>query len=344
MSRAGATLLAGAQVPLEDFPVDVAWSPDSRQLVVAGGEGRLYRVDAGDGSAVLMGEQPPGLLSVVWQPGGKLLATAGQDGAVLRWDATTPGAAPQRLHRGMGWPAGLAFQPRGKALAFALGKQLQVLDLEGQVLASLGPHEVGLTHLVWRSVDEIIAVGNGALFTDRLAPQPEIARHVLEGSPLCLALSPDGRVAAAGLQDGQLQFRMLAAGKRSRMSGYDGKVPLLAWSGNSRYLASTSTGNPDIVVWDFGGKGPEGSAPIELRLHAERVEALAFQPAGNHLVSTGRDWRVVLWKPGPGAQAAEPLDVQLLDGPASLARWSPDGRQVAIAQASGRLRVFSIRS
>ena len=340
MSRAGASLQAGAQSPLDDFPVDLAWSADARHVLVAGGEGKLHRVTAADGAVDLLGEQQPGLLSVACQPGGNRVATAGQDGAVRLWE----GGASIIVHRGMGWPTGLAFEPRGKALAFAVGKQLRIHGLDGALLGDIGPHEVGITHLAWRNADELIVAGNGALFTDRLRPESSITRHVLEGTPQCLALSPDGRIAAAGLQDGQVQFRILPTQKRSRMSGYDGKLALVAWSGNSRYLATASTGSQDIVVWDFSGKGPEGSAPLELRLHAERIEALAFQPAGNHLVSVGRDGRVVLWKPGPGAQAAAALDVQLLDGAGSLARWSPDGRQLAVAQASGRVRCFALRS
>ncbi len=164
---------------------------------------------------------------------------------------------------------------------------------------------------------------------------------MLEGTPLTLALSPDLKVAANGLA-GTLNFRYLNNRKRSRMSGYEGKVDQTAWSASSRYLATASSGATSVVVWDFGSKGPEGSEPLQLNAHEERIEALAWQGSGAMLASAGRDWRVVLWRPAPNGRAA--LDIQLLDGPAASACWSPDGTSLAVAQVSGKIRFFRLRA
>jgi WD40 repeat protein len=95
-----------------------------------------------------------------------------------------------------------------------------------------------------------------------------------------------------------------------------------------------------VVVWDFGGKGPEGSEPLQLEAHEERVEALAWQGAGAMLATAGKDWRLVLWRPGPGSR--KPLDIQLLEGPAGMMGWSPDGKRLAVALTSGTVRFFSL--
>ena len=86
---------------------------------------------------------------------------------------------------------------------------------------------------------------------------------------------------------------------------------------------------------------------MELNSHVERVECLAFQPEGPYLASGGRDWRLVLWRPGPAARGAvsdAALDVQLLDAPVTQLAWSRDGKQLAAAQADGRLRFYSLKS
>jgi WD40 repeat protein len=345
VSGPAARLEPGLEVRLDDYPVDLAWSPDGRHVMVAGGEGRLHRVTCADGAVSLRGEQAPGLLSVCWQPGGKLVATAGQDGAVRLWDALADDAG-QLVHRGMHWPAGLSFEPKGKALAFATGKVLRVFGSDGAPRVELAGHDVNLTQVAWRTSQELVATGNGALFVDRIAPDTQIARHALDGAPLSLAVSPDGRIAANGLQDGMVGFRYLIAQKRSRMSGYDGKVPHIAWSANSRYLATASSSSQEIIVWDFSGKGPEGSEPMELRAHTDRIEALAYAPEGAWLASGGRDGRLVLWKPGPAARGAVtdmPFDVQMPGGVICLLRWSRDGRQLAVAQADGGLRLFMLK-
>jgi WD40 repeat protein len=336
-------LVAGAVHTLDDYPTDLAWSPESDALVVGGGEGALYRVGAGAqaGALQLLGRHDPGVLGLAWQPHGTLLASSGQDGSVRLWDSGATGADAKIVHRGVRWPAGLAFRADGQRLAFAAGKDLLVLDAGGGLLATLTGHSCPLSHLHWRGRDELIAVGNGALFVDRPDAGGKVTQYVIEGTPLTLALSADMKVAACGLADGSVNFRYLNNQKRSRMSGYEGKVDQTVWSANSRYLATSSTGATSIVIWDFGGRGPEGSDPWQLAAHEERIDSLAWQGTGPYLASAGRDWRVVLWRPGPAAQ--KPLDIQLLDGPAGLARWSPDGKQLAVVQPSGKLRLYALR-
>ncbi len=310
---------------------------------MAGGEGRLYRIAREGGTAALLGEHAPGLLAAAWQPKGALIATTGQDGGVRLWDAHASAETHGHiLHRSPRWPAGLAWRADGERLAFAVGKDVHVVDVAGAPQLRLEAHSALLSHLTWRGRDEIIAAGHGAIFVDRIDRGGSIEQFVLEGAPVTLALSPDGKVVASGLADGTINFRHLNSRKRSRMSGYEGKVDQTVWSANSRLLATSSTGSSSIVVWDFGGKGPEGSDPAQLEGHEERIESLAWQCGGAHLVSAGRDWRVVLWRPGTAQR--KPLDVQLLDGPAALARWSPDGRQLAVALTDGGLRIYTLKA
>ena len=339
MSSDSTPLVAGPVVAIEDFPAALAWSPDGTTLAVGGGEGGLYRIDATTGEAQQFGEHLPGVLQLAWQPKGRMLVACGQDGATRLWDMGAPAAAPLDLHRATRWPAGAGWRADGQRLAFASGREALVFDAAGSPLAALPGHEVTLSHLTWRGRDELLAAGNGALYVDRV-DTGVIEQFVVEGTPLTLALSPDNRIAASGLADGTINFRHLNTRKRSRMSGYEGKVEHTTWSGNSRYLATASSGASSIVVWDFSGKGPEGSEPLQLNAHEERIEALAFQPGGALLVSGGRDWRVVLWRPGKASRTA--LDIQLLDGPAGTMCWSSDGRRLAVTQPTGKVRFFSI--
>jgi WD40 repeat protein len=341
MSAARMALAPGAAASIDDFPVALAWTPDSRAVFVGGGEGGIHRVQADDGVVRLLGQHAPGVLQLAFQPRGTLLASSGQDGTARLWRGAGDDLVPQILHRIRGWPAGLAWRADGHVLAFGAGKDVLVFDHAGDLQRTVSGYSTPLSHLAWRGREETITCGNGALFASRV-DTGAVEQFVLEGTPLTLSLSPDLKIVANGLADGSINFRNLNSRKRSRMSGYEGKVDQTAWSANSRYLATASSGASSVVVWDFGGKGPEGSEPLQLNAHEERIESLAWQGAGPLLVSAGRDWRVVLWKPAPNSRAA--LDIQLLDGPAGTACWSPDGTRLAVAQVSGKIRFFSLKA
>jgi WD40 repeat protein len=330
----------GATAVVEDFPVAMVWSADSKTVLVGGGEGRLYRVAADAGTALLLGEHAPGVLQIALPAAADVLLTAGQDNTVRRWSLSDMAAGAQPVHRGMRWPVGPSCRSDGQRFALASAKDVLVFDAGGAAQGKVGSHDVAISHLLWRGRDEILAAGNGKLFVDRI-DGGESTEFVLEGTPVSMALSADLKIVANGLADGSINFRYLNNRKRSRMSGYEGKVDQVAWSANSRFLASASTGASSVVVWDFGGKGPEGSEPMQFAAHEERIESLAWQSGGVLLASAGRDGRIALWR--PGIQKREALDIQLLDGPAGMISWSPDGKRLVAAQASGKLRFFSIK-
>jgi len=342
VSTPAAALVPGPVVLIDDFPTGLAWAPDGSALVVGGGEGNLMRLDVQSGAVSLLGTHAPGVLAVDWQPGsgGGSLISAGQDGTVRLWNLE--GGVGRVVHKALHWPTGLKFRGDGQRFAFISGRDVLVFDAAGTQQLVLTGHGRPLSQLAWRGRDELVAAGNGALFVDRTDGGGKVTEFLLEGTPMTLAVSPDLKVAASGLSDGTINFRYLNSQKRSRMSGYEGKVHLTAWSANSRLLSTSSTGATAIVVWDFSGRGPEGTEPLQLEAHEERIEALAWQGVGPYLVSAGRDWRVVLWRPGSKTRTA--LDIQLLDGPAGMACWSPDGKRLAVAQPSGKLRVFSLKA
>jgi WD40 repeat protein len=66
-----------------------------------------------------------------------------------------------------------------------------------------------------------------------------------------VAISPDGRSAAVGGRDGQLEVIDLATGKpvHPAVSGVRGDISSVAFSPDGSQVLTTSTG-PDVAVWD----------------------------------------------------------------------------------------------
>lgn len=327
-------------LPFDDYVADCAWSPDGTRLAVAGGEGKVALLDAAatQPAVQVIGEHLLGTLALAWQPRARRFATAGQDGAVVLWDADT--AREQRRWK----PAvtatqALQYSPAGDLLATAAGKVVTLWSAEGERIHSFAPASSTAVALAFDRPGTDLGVAlNGEIAVHRIEKSRyETRRYKWPAACLTVNFSGNGRFLASGMADGTLHFWNRSSGKDSQMRGYDGKVQLVGWSDNSRYLA-TSAGN-EIVLWDFTGRGPEGSRPVVLNGHTDRVDCLAWQPGGEHLVSGGRDWRLSLWRPGKSAQA---IDVQMTDAEISVVRWSADGKRVAVGEKQGRLSIFDL--
>ena len=95
MSQPAVRLERRAHAELGDFPIDMAWSPDGRVLLVAGGAGALMWLDTTSPAPTpqRIGEHAGGALALAWQNGGQQFASSGQDGEVRLWDARTSTAS-----------------------------------------------------------------------------------------------------------------------------------------------------------------------------------------------------------------------------------------------------------
>jgi WD40 repeat protein len=321
-----------ASLAFDDFVADCAWSADGRFLAVAGGEGKVGLASITDQPELLtIGAHLLGTLCVAWQPRSQRFATSGQDGAIALWDAATA-TQFKRWKPAVAATQALAYSPNAELLASAAGKVVSLWSPAGEKVHDFAPVAFD------RPGTDIGVALNGEIAVHRVEKSRyETRRYKWPAACLTVNFSGNGRFLASGMADGSLHFWNRSTGKDSQMRGYEGKVQLVGWSDNSRYLASC-TGN-DVVLWDFSGRGPEGTRPIVLSGHTERVDSFHWQPGGEHLVTGGRDWRLSLWRPG---KAQQPIDVQMVDSEISAVRWSQDGKRVAVGEKQGRISVFDL--
>lgn len=329
-----------ASAAFDDYVTGLSFSPQGDAIAVAGGEGKvaLARLENGQLSIAVIGEHLLGALAVAWRPHGKSFATAGQDGSVTLWD----GESGKQIKRWKPAPTptqSLTWSPDGAMLATGAGKSVTLWSPEGEKIHAFAPAPSTAVALAFDKPGTDLGVAlNGEVSVHRIEKNRyETRRYKWPAAALTVNFSGNGRYLASGMADGTLHFWNRGTGKESQMRGYETKLELVGWSENSRYLASCA-GN-EIVLWDFGGKGPEGTRPIVLNGHTEKVAGFAWQPGGEHLVSGGRDWRLVLWRPG---KAKEAIDVQLLGSEATAMRWSPDGKWLIAGEKKGKLTAWQL--
>jgi hypothetical protein len=154
------------------------------------------------------------------------------------------------------------------------------------------------SHLQFAADGRSLLLFNGELRLVEVASGQERLRVGNLGAGLnCMALSPDGRLAARGSSDGTLTVYATASGKElMQRKGRQGMVTALAFSDDGRLLASGGS-NGSILVW----KMPAPPPPETTLTDARRAE-LWGQLASADAAVAGRAVEALAAAPGPAVE------------------------------------------
>lgn len=342
-------------VELDDYVEALELDPVGDRLVAGSLAGDAVLLDAVSGERIAALRAHTGGLggvsAVAWSASGDVVATGGHDGVVQLYDRAGRHLAAHDLG---GWVAALEWSPVDGWLAAAVGRTLVLLPDPG--VPGRSPHRFDpvastITDVAWATNGKRIGVtayGGVTWYDPDAVPSTEPVRtYPWKGSLLSLAMSPTGKWACGGAQDASVHLWRLWSGDDLSMSGYPAKIEQLAFRPDGAWMAVGCLG--EITVWDFGGKGPAGTAPASGEVHDRHITSLAWRSDGAVLASAGADGLVVLWRAPrrQGAMMAPVATFDLLDPdpvPVSLVRWvepsvgsltGPPG--VLIARADGRV-------
>ena len=333
---------------LDDYVVTVGWSVGEQTLAAASISGEIAFFTPDSEKPLIHHESAHafGISSLSWHPRVPLLASSGQDGQIKIW---SQGRLCCQVETRDSWIEKVAWSPDGQWLAAAAGRQLHLWELRGDC-GELAPNSVSsehantLTDIAWYpqqySAPEPPEVA-AACYSQLSFWQPnanEPTRLLTwQGTPLAVAWSPDGRYLTCGEQDATLHLWAWPSEREMAMSGYPEKIREVAWDKTSRLLASS--GGNSITIWDFEGRGPEGSEPMSLDAHFDSITALAFQEDGPLLASGGREGLLAVWNPFVGQDI---LYVDYFeDNEISCLAWSGHDSYLLAGTADGRLALYA---
>lgn len=322
-----------------DYIHDLAWAPVGDHIACADATGCVSVRSVSSGDLV---EQwtahEVGALRVRYSPNGRFVASSGQDGKAHIYDGSNF-TRLATIDHGDAWVEHIAWHGQSDGILTAAGKQLKLSAVDGSLVRQFVDHESTIADVAWNpAAPDLFATSsyNGARLWN--LKQTSHKRFLeWKGSLLNLAYSPNGKVLAAGCQDGAAHVWLLPGGKDLFMDGYPTKVRELAWDSSSRYLATG--GGPEVIVWDFSGKGPSGSKPIVLSGHESFISALSFAPRKFKLASGGNDGSIILWDMN---ERAEVMMHEEDDSRVTNLAWNPTGTQLAATFASGRAAIFNL--
>ncbi len=215
--------------------------------------------------------RPPSLAVV-----GERICAVRRDGVLAQYAADTLRELPLEPLRGCG-----AVAASGRYLAFARGRSLEWRDVVGGGggTEDLGAREVCALAVRGRGGDVAIGFHEGGIELRAGGTLAKVARA--DPAPVrSLAFSPDGRLLAAGLLQGEaliLDARSLAI--RARLPGHALAVAALAFSPDGSRLATASADG--IRLWDT-----ETSRLVLFLMTPDNpVLSLAWSPDGRRLAS-----------------------------------------------------------
>jgi WD40 repeat protein len=209
----------------------------------------------------------------------------------------------------------------------------------GQQWAST-PMPCTVTDLAWINARRTLALAAyGGVTLLEATPGGNSAVKPFVGSLLALATTRDGRWIVSGNQDASLQVFSAARDTRLEMQGYLTKITRVAFDASEEHLAND--GAPEVTVWDFRGRGPEGTAPT-LVTESDgpgTADVFTWHPRSSFLATAWQSGRVEVadvrrgrpGKPLPGTPIGS-VDDRVAD----LA-WTTDGRGLIIASRDGRV-------
>jgi WD40 repeat protein len=289
----------------------LAFSPDSQRLVTGGHDGvlKVWEVPSGRLLTTWAGHTQP-VWDVTFSPDGSLVASAAGDwtakadqlGEVHIQDAAT-GRALHRLRAHQAIARCIRFTPDGRRLISAGGE----------------------TH----------TPGQEIIFWDVTTGARQLTIPDLEGGPYALALSPDGRRITAGFE---FAIRTYDAETGESLASVERPAEIdggLTYSGDGRTLFALGS-HGSVDVRDVA----TGQLLRTLRADKFAAFAVAVNPAGTRMVTTGSDNTIKIW------DSVMHQQLITLHGHAagSTGVWrvalSPDGRWIASSDSLGVVKLW----
>ena len=361
---------------LDDYAIDLAWSPDGALLAAASAAGGISLFDATTGELkhALPGHAD-GANALAWMPavqrpenGGPtsdLLATGGQDGCVRFWNPIT-GAQTAEAKLGNAWVEHLVWQvgrvipdeqsspparPEDSPYLFAAaGRKLVALRADGTIAHTFPDAPKTISALAGKAVTGVVAPGPGSPSPATSVIAAACFGHVAIWDATTFAAVkefPYGNAiyALTWSPDG----RWLVAGCHDNAEHLwapaeaDLELHMSGYETRLKELSFSSDskwlatgGGREACVWNCSGAGPEGREPLLLP-HESRVCAVAFQHAHGLLASGSAKGEFTLWMPS----RKNPMVAEVtMPSAATKFAWRGDDTLLAVGTEKGNIFVF----
>jgi WD40 repeat protein len=330
---------------LDDYAIDLAWSPDGTQLAAASSAGPVSLFATADGSKRhdLPGHEN-GTNALAWEPQlntqnpepqtadsnpqtpnpklqtPPLLATGGQDGAVKLWDATA-GQHIATAKLGNGWVEHLAWRCTPQETGDR-GQTTEKTNVPRPASPDPRPRPPTLFAAAGRTLS---AIRRDASIVHTFAPAPKTIT--------ALAAQPAGGSIAAAYFGGVVLWDADDFVAQKEFP-YANGIHALVWSPDNRWLVSGNQ-DPSVHLWI-----PENDIELHMSGYDSKVQFLSFDHTSRWLATSGgRD--ACIWDcAGAGPEGREPTMLPH-DAPVCAVKFQNTHGLLATAAKDGVVQLWS---
>ncbi|WP_017304680.1 WD40 repeat domain-containing protein [Spirulina subsalsa] len=231
---------------------------------------------------------------LAFSPDGHRLVSGSADNSLKLWDVNTG----QLLHTFEGHFHGVSqvlFSPHGQTIAScSYDKTVKLWDVgTGRELRTLKGHWDRVYAIAFSPDGKTLVSGSsdGTLKSWDVQTGEKLRSQAVGGTLHSLVFSPDGQTLASGGSDRKIRLWTVPSQQELNSLRLLNQVYSLAWHPSQPILASATT-YKTITFWDT----TTGEKVALLAGHENRVNAIAFSPDGQQLVSASQDGTVKLWE------------------------------------------------
>jgi len=270
--------------------------------------------------------------------------SGGDDGKVFIIDPKLDAPTLLAEHKNQ-WVDHVASSADGELRAYTVGKQVHVLNAEGEAHGASLVHPSSIGGMAFSPNGKRLAAShyNGVSLWWTNAKESVPVKLSWKGSHLGVIWQPEGKIVLTSLQENALHGWRLSDNNEMRMQGYAAKIHSMAFTAKGKYLATS--GAEQVICWPFFGGGPWGKTPLTLGgSDARLVTRVAAHPK-DELVAAGYDDGMIVMAPLDGRMEVMIHPPMAATGAAVVGLvWNGAGDCLFAALENGYVMLFTIES